>query len=232
MARRWRGALGVLLVAPVGETDGQKRAAPAASARSGSRRQPSKLLDKAEQARNARTVPEGRSTTMDDGRFDQFTKLLATPQPRRGLLKAVGGGLGAALVGAVSAKQAAGAPPPKHCKFQGYSCRTNANCCSLNCCNRTCCGEGQTCTGGQCTAAPPSPPPACPQGQHCSGGRCCDAGTVACPGNPTGCIPAATACSGEPVCCSTTIPGAIVCGFQGQCPSESSPPPATCPPGV
>jgi hypothetical protein len=53
---------------------------------------------------------------------------------------------------------AAQGPPQKHCKFQGYTCKTNADCCTLNCCNRICCGDGQSCVNGQCMAGAPPPP--------------------------------------------------------------------------
>jgi hypothetical protein len=150
---------------------------------------------------------------MDPKQFDTIARVVGNSLPRRSLLKALGGGLVGTLAGVVGAKEAtvahkrrarAEGPPQKHCKFQGYACRNNTNCCSLNCCNRVCCGEGQTCVGGQCTAGPPPV-------VTCSTGNCqplsstnttntCGSGCFCKPDLTNGAGDCAVACNAEGVC--------------------------------
>src|SRR6266487_3129328 len=104
--------------------------------------------------------------------FDDLARSMAGGKSRRGVLKTLGLGLVGVVAGTAGAKEASANPPEKHCKFQGYTCKNNADCCTLLCCNRTCCGDNQTCSNGQCVAAP-----ACGgSGQPCCGGGACNNG--------------------------------------------------------
>jgi len=115
--------------------------------------------------------------TMDPRAFDELSKRLAEKTSRGRALKVFGGALVGGLFGA---REAHANPPQKHCKFQGYNCGDNTECCSLNCCNRTCCGNGQTCCGGQCVQ--------CPSGQVLNTNTClCEGGTSPPPPPPGGC---------------------------------------------
>src|SRR5207247_10268760 len=104
-----------------------------------------------------------KGETMDPRAFDELSRQLARKTSRGQALKLFGGALVGTLVGA---RAAHANPPEKHCKFQGYNCGDNTDCCSLLCCNRTCCGSGQVCSGGMCTGgtSPPPPPPPPPPG--------------------------------------------------------------------
>jgi len=114
---------------------------------------------------------------MDSRAFDELSKQLGEKTSRGRALKLFGGALVGTLVGA---REARANPPQKHCKFQGYNCGDNTDCCSLNCCNRTCCGNGQTCCGGQCVQ--------CPSGQMLNTTTCqCVSGTSPPPPPPGGC---------------------------------------------
>ena len=108
---------------------------------------------------------------MDGDRFDEFTRAITRDTSRRGFLKKVGAGV-AGVLGASAAVEETRAAPKK-CKYQGSSCKGNAECCSLNCCNRVCCGDGQVCCNGQCVRA-------CPSGQALDGACTCQATTPAC----------------------------------------------------
>jgi hypothetical protein len=138
---------------------------------------------------------------MDPRAFDELSKRLAEKTSRGKALKVFGG----ALVGGLFSAGAAHAnPPQKHCKFQGYNCGDNTECCSLNCCNRTCCGNGQTCCGGQCVQ--------CPSGQVLNANTClCEGGTSPPPPPPPGgcqsdgdCPPAAAGSCQAAACVSGT----------------------------
>jgi hypothetical protein len=153
---------------------------------------------------------------VDGHKFDTLSRALATGSSRRQLLGAVAGSLIAAVGGRQPTQAKRNNECAKLCKSLFGPGKDRGQCISAGARGR-----------GPCAA----PPPACPQGQHCSGGRCCDAGFVACPGNPTGCIPESTACSGLRVCCDNNGAGpGILCGSESQCQAGSAPPPATCPP--
>ena len=176
---------------------------------------------------------------MDGQRFDDLVKTLSTVgTSRRRVLAmlgvAVAGGVGRLLGGA---PEVAGAASHLCCTYvcgETYttSCSRQGSCppppvgCSVV--------AGSSYYVRRCKdcAVRTPPPAACPPDEHCTGGQCCPEGYVACPGNlQAGCLPEATACSGEPVCCSNNgLGAAIVCGFEGQCQAGSAPPPATCPP--
>jgi hypothetical protein len=196
---------------------------------------------------------------MDGPSFDRIAKALAAAHPRRRVLALLGGaglaGAGRLLLGQ---RPATGAASHLCCTYRcGETFRTS--CSRQGACPPPpvgCSTQGggyfvARCKDCQAQVQPPTPIPTntptptptntptptatatpCPAGEHCSGGRCCPEGEVACPGNPAGCIPAGTACSGEPVCCSDLgLGSAIVCGFMGACQAGSAPPPATCPSG-
>ncbi len=91
---------------------------------------------------------------MDGHQFDELTERLGNLS-RRQAMKVLGGSLLGVVFGGLRAGTALAGPPQKHCKFQGYQCRRNEDCCSLECCNRVCCGQGQSCCGGQCVACAP-----------------------------------------------------------------------------
>jgi hypothetical protein len=162
---------------------------------------------------------------MDPRAFDELSRQLGEKTSRRKVLKLFGGALVGTLVGADMARAN---PPEKHCKFEGYGCGDNTDCCSQLCCNRTCCGTGQVCSGGMCTGgtSPPPPPSGCtdasqcpqpmtncqtatcvagvcgfmnaPAGTACPGGACDGAGQCVQSG---GCVPA---CTAPQQCCNGT----------------------------
>ena len=104
---------------------------------------------------------------MDDQRFEEFAKSLATTKSRRSVLRvlsSLAGGLAAALVGQGVAEAS---HSRAHCKEAGRPCAFNTNCCSETCCNKVCCAAGQVCENGECVEAGP----AC-EGQPCNFGMC------------------------------------------------------------
>jgi hypothetical protein len=113
---------------------------------------------------------------------------------------------------------AAQGPPQKHCKFQGYTCKTNADCCTLNCCNRICCGDGQSCVNGQCTAGAPPPPTTTTTAAPVCTNNCPAICTNNCPANGTGFTECGQTTVGNNTCvCSTDVCGTRVCAAQGAC---------------
>jgi hypothetical protein len=136
---------------------------------------------------------------MDGSKFDEVARSLARSTSRRQLLKGLSASLGAAMFGARQRDHAHAAPPPKHCKFQGYKCRDNTNCCSLTCCNRTCCGDGQVCCNGQCVWA-------CPEGQALNGACVCE-------GSSTPACVSAAECPQSSNQCQMAVCLGGICGF-------------------
>jgi hypothetical protein len=116
---------------------------------------------------------------MDPRAFDELSRQLGEKTSRRKVLKLFGGALVGTLVGADVARAN---PPEKHCKFEGYGCGDNTDCCSQLCCNRTCCGTGQVCSGGMCTGgtSPPPPPPPPPPGGCTTAADCPSAAMGSC----------------------------------------------------
>ncbi len=133
---------------------------------------------------------------MDGDRFDEFTRAITRDTSRRGFLKKVGAGIAGVLGASAAAAEAQAAP--KKCKYQGSSCKGNADCCSLNCCNRVCCGDGQVCCNGQCVRS-------CPAGQALDGACTCQATTPACT--------SAAQCPQSPDPCRQAVCVSGQCGF-------------------
>lgn len=157
---------------------------------------------------------------MNDSRFDEFTKALATSTSRRQALKAIaattlGGILGLSGIGNVFAKP---------CTLNGHHCKTYLQCCSQFCangkctcppapaCNSTCpCPlVGQTCCNGTCVSTQTDKNNCGACGLVCSSkngtslcinGACsisCNSGFFNCDGNAAnGCECAGTGCCGS-----------------------------------
>jgi hypothetical protein len=104
---------------------------------------------------------------VDDLRFDCFTKTLATPNTRRGVL----GGLAAALIGLAGLRGADAAA----CRQAGASCNQHADCCTGQCGpkdtrgRRTCaCARGEKYCNGRCI-----PEEACCSDRDCGDNHSC-----------------------------------------------------------
>jgi hypothetical protein len=173
---------------------------------------------------------------MDSRAFDELSKQLGEKTSRGRALKLFGGALVGTLVGAGTARAN---PPMKHCKFEGYNCQENTDCCSHNCCNRTCCGNGQTCCGGQCVqcaagqtvnlttclcegaTSPPPPPPPPPPPSTCTGDDCLSGGASTCFVNSSGncyCLPTTEGTS-QCVSVAAGCPAVAQCVTSADCPA-------------
>ena len=95
---------------------------------------------------------------MDGHRFDDLTRQLAAATPRRRVLRALAGGLGAAL-GVASGREAAAAKPPPCTK--GKPCTAPSHCC-----------PGERCVDGSCRASCAGKDKGCPGGFTCCRGSC------------------------------------------------------------
>src|SRR6266508_211383 len=105
-----------------------------------------------------------------DKLFDEISRIVASPIPRRRVMRLVFGGVASALViafgtGRVEADNCNPACPT------GQTC-CNGVCCQAGqvCCNKVCCTAGQTCCGNQ----------VCCGTVCCNGQKCCAAGDVCC----------------------------------------------------
>jgi len=103
---------------------------------------------------------------MDDERFDAMARIVAMRRSRRGVFRALAGG----VIGSVAALVGSGAGAQR-CLGDGEACpRTSKQpCCSGICCNDVCCPSGTNCTDGAC----------CPSMQAC--------GEICCPPENAGC---------------------------------------------
>jgi hypothetical protein len=156
-------------------------------------------------ARRSRIFPERSCNTMDDDRFDQFTRTFARSGSRRTLLKSLLGlggvaAAGAALHDADAARRGYAGPPipaPRPTEPPLGECIALE--CNGQCCDRhatVCCG-GFCCTGG------------------CHETECCGAGNTYCDGY--GCC-AGICLDHDPTCCPhNQICGAECCGDGGYC---------------
>jgi hypothetical protein len=166
--------------------------------------------------------------------FDDITRVLASPMPRRQAFRLIAGGLAGGSLGFLLAPEqalAVGAACGSGCPKNGVTCNNNmtcdksncfaitlpgdpfngkCRCCAVVCGGHCCCGEETCCFNTVC----------CPQGMPCcnqeSGIGCCPAGTVCrnrrccknpCPGNTTGRISAIR--SGPPAQADATIQNAV-----------------------
>ena len=78
---------------------------------------------------------------MDQERFDELAKTLASGQSRRGFLKGVTGTAIGGLLASVGLGKAVAAPPagkPSKCYGENSRCTNGKQCCSGTCTNRTC----------------------------------------------------------------------------------------------
>jgi hypothetical protein len=119
---------------------------------------------------------------MDQERFDQLTRTLATGKSRRSVLKGLTGTAVGGLLAAVGMGEAVAKPAgkPSKCYGENSSCTNGKQCCSGTCTNRTCAPVTPvvTCMGGPCD---PFLPFLCGEGCTCidfgSGGQCVVAGS-------------------------------------------------------
>ena len=116
--------------------------------------------------------------------FDDISRIIARPMPRRQAFKLVGGAVGGAALASLGlgrVSRAFGAPaggpqPLVTCKPGTIPCGTGCCPSSQTCCANVCCAAGQNCS-------------------PCSGGpsKCCNPGTICCPGPKAGkfqcCVP-------------------------------------------
>ncbi len=158
---------------------------------------------------------------MDEGRFEQLSKSLATSVSRRQAVKIAGV---AALGGMISLVGARGAWA-RQCRQAGQNCRSNAECCTRFCDTtfHCACPSGSVLCNEECVPADNPPKLLNPQTCACE----CDA-SITCPPprilNPQTCqcqCPAGTTACGQTACCGPnqicqkgTCVNAIVCGGQ------------------
>ena len=166
-------------------------------------------------------------------RFDDLTRRMAQPLPRRGALKAIGGALfGSAALVALrplrgDAKICAGAPCNNNCCINGVCLDFASSTCGCaagkhKCGNSLCCDAGGACyafgTGNCCCPAGTTPcGPAC-----CSTGLACldrSRGTCGCAAGQTTCRYGATV-----TCCAA----GTACPPTATCPSPPAAPSSTC----
>ncbi len=77
---------------------------------------------------------------MDDTRFDDMTRALATSRSRRGFLGTIAASVAAAFTGAHAAAKPK-ADKPSKCYGEGSPCTNGKQCCSGTCTNRQCAAE-------------------------------------------------------------------------------------------
>lgn len=173
---------------------------------------------------------------MNDSRFDELTKALASSTSRRQALKA----LAATTAGAILSLSGLDTAFARHCRTFGAQCSSNAECCSGYCPQTTyqCgCPPGTQLCNGSCvsTSCPagqtfsPSACMCCPNSQLCTNGTCCATGT-ACLNNT--CCPTTQVCvnpsTGIATCCAagykclTNGTCAKPCTTNADCPSSCS----------
>ena len=148
---------------------------------------------------------------MNDERFDDLTKLLATGPSRRGMLKALGAMAAAGFVSLVGRRHVATAQAPP-CQRFGEICRVNVHCCTGTCTDFRCacppglpnlcpatqqclaaCPEGRVFNAASCQCE------CAPDTRQCPGGQCCPTAAQCC---GSGCCPEGTVCSkGECIPC-------------------------------
>jgi hypothetical protein len=152
---------------------------------------------------------------MDQERFDDLTRALATSQTRRGFL----GTVAAALAAALTAAESSAAPKvdkPSKCYGAGSHCTNARQCCSGMCLNRQCapeiapecvadldCPVNEVCQAGSCV--PADPDPECDENSPCAPVNMCVDGV--CVPKPCtthedcgGCLACQDGYCAEPIC--------------------------------
>ena len=82
-----------------------------------------------------------------DKLFDDISRILASPIPRRRALRLIVSGLVGATFAAIGLQPA-----------EAVTCTTDSQCGTGNvCCNGICCTKGQACVDKKCKKQPPSP---------------------------------------------------------------------------
>jgi hypothetical protein len=132
---------------------------------------------------------------MDQERFDNLTRLLASRPSRRQVFKALGGTLAGALMGTLRLGEAEAAKPAPCTK--GRRCGVSQHCCpGETCLHGTCvtscskgksCPAGTTCCNGGCLNVQTDPNNCGACGKVCPADRVCVGGTCACPTGTTLC---------------------------------------------
>ncbi len=139
---------------------------------------------------------------MDENRFDNLTRTLAAGASRRTILRALAGG----VVAAVAAVARHDDGEAAKCGREGESC----GCCKpgLTCTGGACCPDDRVC-GGAC----------CPAGYTCQGGTCVRAGKGN--GSPGGCPTGQAPCNGGCVAITSDVTNCGACGYA--CPVSTDP---------
>jgi hypothetical protein len=148
---------------------------------------------------------------MDDRRFDDLTRRAATS--RRGVLRALAGAAGAALLGV------GGLDAAPRCKRKGQRCQTTTDCCPAE--NGTVCAANKTCQpcpaatpslcGGQCVDKSDDNLNCGACGNACFGGSSCVNGACQCPADkPHRCADGSCqACCANADCATPDDPNAV-----------------------
>jgi hypothetical protein len=116
--------------------------------------------------------------------FDDVSRIVASPIPRRQALKLLSGAVGGAVLtslGLGRASRVLGAPGSGGQVDDSGGCGKGRFKCGTKCChqdeqccpNKRCCKKSHKCCGDRC----------CSSVQACCGNKCCDPGFVCCPGN-------------------------------------------------
>jgi hypothetical protein len=131
--------------------------------------------------------------------FDDLSRIIASPMPRRQAFKLIGGALGGAVITSLGFAQGSGDTTcPKGDTLCGSGkhavcCTSGQKCCGNSAIGFICCGSGGLC----CTDASK---PYCIQAHEvCCRGKCCI------PGQKQTCCTTATSgicCSADEICCS------------------------------
>ena len=139
---------------------------------------------------------------MDGARFDDFTRALGAARSRRTALRALAGGLAAAVTGL----SRPGGGEAAKCGKEGEAC----GCCQsgLSCTGGTCCPDDRVCNGA-----------CCPAGTACQDGACVRAGEGK--GSPGGCPAGQARCNGTCVAIMSDLANCGACGLA--CPAATDP---------
>jgi|SRR5690349_24418527 len=141
---------------------------------------------------------------MDEQRFDDLSRLIATKTSRRQVLKVLVG----ATVGGLFIRSGSGtafAVGPGKCHRTGLGCDTNSDCCSGNCVNGRC-AAATTCTYSPCSH---------PGGSFAGGTLTCGSGETCVPG-PSGITYAGNVCTCGAIPGVNDCPSGTTC-YSGQC---------------